>query len=160
MFSKEKNALIYKSFSCRCTNDFQGELCEQPKDICSSNPCKNHGRCTIPKENPNDFKCICFPAFTGKSCEFLFDVCASHPCNNGGICLPTPEKFVCKCPFNFGGPTCEKLLAPCDLMTCLNGGKCKVGVKNLPYCECLDKRFAGTQCEIGKIYFWFGLNLK
>ena len=34
-------------------------------------------------------------------------------------------------------------------MTCLNGGKCKVGVKNLPYCECQDKRFAGTQCEIG-----------
>ena len=33
-------------------------------------------------------------------------------------------------------------------------------VKNLPYCECLDKRFAGTQCEIGKIYFWFGLKLK
>lgn len=33
-------------------------------------------------------------------------------------------------------------------MKCLNGGKCKLGHKNVPYCECIDKRFTGTQCEI------------
>lgn len=33
-------------------------------------------------------------------------------------------------------------------MKCLNGGKCSVGIKNIPYCECPDKRFTGTQCEI------------
>jgi Notch-like protein len=104
-FSKEKNAPIFKGFSCRCPQNYRGELCEQPIDICSSNPCKNHGRCTIPKENPNDYKCLCFPAFTGKACEFLFDECASFPCNNGGKCLPSPEGYKCKCPFNFGGKT-------------------------------------------------------
>jgi len=38
-------------------------------------------------------------------------------------------------------------LEPCDLMKCLNGGKCQVGLKNIPYCECPNKRYTGTQCE-------------
>lgn len=104
-YSKQKSTPVFTGFNCKCPTNYRGALCEQPSDICSSNPCKNHGRCTIPKENPNDFKCLCFPAFTGKSCEFLFDECASVPCNNGGTCLPSPEGFKCKCPFNFDGKT-------------------------------------------------------
>jgi len=147
-FSREKSAPVYTGFSCKCSSNFRGELCEQPADICSSNPCKNHGRCIIPKENRNDYKCLCFPAFTGKSCEHLYDECVSKPCNNGGTCLASPEGFRCKCPHNFSGKTCETPLEPCDSMKCLNGGKCSVGIKNIPYCECPDKRFTGTQCEI------------
>ncbi len=50
--------------------------------------------------------------------------------------------------------SCDVPLEPCDLMKCLNGGKCQVGLKNIPYCECPDKRFTGTQCEKGKIKDW------
>ncbi len=33
-------------------------------------------------------------------------------------------------------------------MKCLNGGKCAVGMGNVPFCECANRRFTGTQCEI------------
>ncbi len=39
---------------------------------------------------------------------------------------------------------------PCELMSCSNGGKCLTDDRDIPYCECTDKRYTGTQCEIGK----------
>ena len=32
-------------------------------------------------------------------------------------------------------------------MKCLNNGKCVTDKNNVPFCECVDKRYVGTQCE-------------
>lgn len=43
--------------------------------------------------------------------------------------------------------SCDKLVSPCETMKCLNGGECKIDQNNVPFCDCADKRFVGTQCE-------------
>ena len=96
------------------------------------------------------FTCSCFPAFTGKSCEHMLDQCASFPCSNGATCMSTPKGPKCQCSNNFVGNNCETEIKPCDTMRCMNNGKCVTDEANnyVPFCECGNKRFTGTQCEI------------
>jgi len=49
---------------------------------------------------------------------------------------------------NFGGDNCEIEYKPCDTMKCQNGGVCVTGANEIPFCNCPNKQFAGTQCEI------------
>lgn len=99
------------------------------------------------------FECKCFPAFTGKFCEHQADQCGSFPCSNGGTCMPTPEGFQCQCPSSFKGKQCDFPVTPCEQMNCSNGGKCLTDDLNVPFCECTNKRYTGTQCEIDLTQF-------
>jgi len=141
--------LIYTDLKCKCPTGYFGDRCEEKVTSCATDPCQNRGRCT-PSRIDDSFTCSCFPAFTGKFCEHLFDQCANFPCNNGATCMSTPKGPKCQCPVNFSGVNCEVAIEPCDSMKCLNGGKCVVDKKmgNVPFCECMNRRFTGTQCEI------------
>lgn len=138
--------LVYSHFTCKCPRGFTGELCEERITSCSTNPCQNKGQC-IPGHVENTFTCRCFPAFTGRLCEHLLDQCANFPCSNGATCMSTPHGYQCQCPINYTGKNCDKLISPCDSMKCLNGGECQIDQNNVPFCDCVDKRFVGTQCE-------------
>jgi hypothetical protein len=145
----DKKTLIYTDFKCKCPQGFTGDLCQEKITSCATDPCKNRGRCTPSRTDDSIFTCSCFPAFTGKLCEHLLDQCASFPCSNGAKCMSTPKGPKCQCPINFKGDNCEVKIKACDTMTCLNGGQCVQDERNnVPFCECSDKRFTGTQCEI------------
>lgn len=84
-------------------NKFKGEFCEQSFDPCSSNPCKNRGKCIINKGDQT-IKCVCSAAFTGKYCDTFVNPCSGKTaCQNSGINLPTTIAPKCQCPFEFGG---------------------------------------------------------
>lgn len=147
-----KKVLVYSHFTCKCPKGFTGEYCEEKITSCSPNPCLNKGSC-LPGRKENSFTCRCFPAFTGKFCEHLLDQCANFPCEHGATCMSTPHGYKCQCPINFTGRNCDIPLSPCENMKCLNGGKCLTDLMDVPYCECDDRRFIGTQCEISLMEF-------
>lgn len=47
-------------FTCNCTEDYMGVLCDRPFEVCEMKPCKNNGTCTSIGNN-RDFSCECYP---------------------------------------------------------------------------------------------------
>lgn len=63
------------SFSCFCTDDYEGYTCEKKKGPCTSKPCLNDGAC---REEGESFKCICGEKFHGTLCEKEKVVCTTR----------------------------------------------------------------------------------
>uniref|UniRef100_A0A1I8H8I3 Delta-like protein n=1 Tax=Macrostomum lignano TaxID=282301 RepID=A0A1I8H8I3_9PLAT len=82
--------------------------------FCSSEPCKNGGRCI---DLPDKFVCKCRPSFGGATCIRELQPCQySRPCQNGGTCI---ARVGCACPAGFHGDACQldvdecRSISPC-----------------------------------------------
>ena len=59
---------------------YQGDLCENDVDECSSHPCQNDGICI---NHVNKFTCECTERHYGVFCQKLIKSCKSSPCMHG-----------------------------------------------------------------------------
>ncbi|CAF3912434.1 unnamed protein product [Adineta steineri] len=87
------------STCCQCPPNFTGLRCEQEVDFCSSNPCKDNGRCLSEKSG---YRCQCYEGYIGENCDVhvTSSGCSSNPCTVG-ICYQLNQKgdsYVCICP--------------------------------------------------------------
>ena len=60
-------------------NDNDGD--DQPivYDVCTSNPCKHGGTCTV-TDGGNDYMCECSGDFSGHNCQILYGGKKNFPC--------------------------------------------------------------------------------
>lgn len=106
------STLVFNPYLNRC--DYTSDM---PPPACSSNPCKNNGKC-LDLDN-FQFKCMCESEFSGDFCERRNDPCFSNPCSFKGVCINLPIQsisYYCKC--NFGktyGLDCSRnaFINPC-----------------------------------------------
>ncbi|CAF1610141.1 unnamed protein product, partial [Adineta ricciae] len=86
------------STCCQCPPNYTGLRCEQEIDFCSSNPCKNNGRCLSGKTG---YRCHCYDGYMGDRCDVktIGSGCSSNPCTIG-ICYQLKDggSYVCICP--------------------------------------------------------------
>ncbi|NXN92040.1 HABP2 protein, partial [Rhinopomastus cyanomelas] len=116
-------------------------------DPCSSNPCRNNGRC---EKRGSGFRCLCPEPYAGNTCEKVEDKCLGKSCR-GGDCLITltPPYFKCSCTHPYKTPDCQRASSPCRPNPCKNGGICKRHrIRSKFTCECPEP-FRGKFCEIG-----------
>ncbi|NXY42061.1 HABP2 protein, partial [Ceuthmochares aereus] len=116
-------------------------------DPCSSNPCKNNGRC---ENRGSSFSCLCPKPYTGTTCERVKNTCLEKRCH-GGDCLitSTPPYFQCSCSHPYKPPDCQQASSPCRPNPCKNGGTCvRHRIRSKFTCKC-PKHFKGRFCEIG-----------
>ncbi|KAM4668900.1 hyaluronan-binding protein 2 isoform 3-T5 [Amazona ochrocephala] len=116
-------------------------------DPCSSNPCKNNGRCA---NRGSSFSCFCPKPYAGNMCERVEDTCLEKRCH-GGDCLLTltPPYSKCSCNYPYKKPDCQRASSPCRPNPCKNGGVCiRHRIRSKFTCKCLAP-FRGRFCEIG-----------
>ncbi|NXS41878.1 HABP2 protein, partial [Balaeniceps rex] len=116
-------------------------------DPCSSNPCKNNGRC---ENRGSSFICLCPEPYAGTTCEKVKDMCSEKRCH-GGDCLITltPPYFQCSCNHPYKTPDCQRASSPCRPNPCKNGGICRRHrIRSKFTCMCTEP-FRGRFCEIG-----------
>jgi len=59
-----------RAFICKCTEKFEGGLCEIKKDICDPNPCQHGSTCRVNPGDENDYACEnCPRSYQGKNCN-------------------------------------------------------------------------------------------
>ena len=54
------------NYTCNCYSGFSGRNCTVDVDECSSNPCKNGGRC---QDKVNGYVCQCSSGYEGNACQ-------------------------------------------------------------------------------------------
>ncbi|XP_029885557.1 hyaluronan-binding protein 2 [Aquila chrysaetos chrysaetos] len=116
-------------------------------DPCSSNPCKNNGRC---ENRGSSFSCLCPEPYAGTTCEKVKNMCLEKRCH-GGDCLVTltPPYFQCRCNHPYKTPDCQRASSPCRPNPCKNGGICiRHRIRSKFTCKCPEP-FSGRFCEIG-----------
>ena len=115
-----------KSYTCQCLLGLEGENCDNDIDYCSSNPCKNGGKCadlsttqgrTI--ETLKVYECDCSgTGFEGVNCDMLVDECSPNPCKNNGECTDKINSFECDCKPGYEGETCDNSINECASNPC------------------------------------------
>ncbi|NXP82359.1 HABP2 protein, partial [Ramphastos sulfuratus] len=116
-------------------------------DPCSSDPCKNNGRC---EARGSSFTCLCPEPYAGTTCDKVKDMCQKERCH-GGDCLITltPPYFQCSCHHPYKIPNCQRASSPCRPNPCENGGVCiRHRIRSRFTCKC-PEAFRGRFCEIG-----------
>lgn len=134
---------------------------------CSSNQCKNGGRCTDAikilddtkiTESANlilssplvkhEYACQCIGGFMGTNCDKKQDPCTPNPCSFGGQCHKQGHDFTCSCSSRREGKTCElERDDVCSSNPCKNGGSCKESAdRNSFFCLCRPG-YRGNHCE-------------
>lgn len=115
---------------CDCTADWDGETCENQKDVCVPNPCKHNGECS--KDQNGKATCKCKEQYDGDFCENQKDFCSPNdPCKNG-VCSSSEEKCDCKST-EFYGKYCESTsLTALVINNTVTFPSCRVGLKDCP----------------------------
>lgn len=132
-------------FNCKCTDNFAGEFCEIPQDLCS-NICEEGSTCLIVD---GTWRCICKPGYLGRRCQLL--PCDWLPCHPNAICIniadvnTTHESYKCQCPVGYHGDDCLTRINHCRNSPCQNDGVCINNLSNYT-CEC-SNLFDGFNCE-------------
>ncbi|CAL8253571.1 unnamed protein product [Boreogadus saida] len=132
----------FQRFNCSCSPGWEGELCGEETDECSSTPCV-HGTCVDLLAN---YRCQCHPGYLGKDCREEVDNCLEFSCQNKGLCQEPTR--TCSCPAGFVGKRCQWRFPPvsCDANTvCLHGGICMGGLLG-GNCTCRPG-YTGSRCE-------------
>jgi len=146
-----------QSFSCSCTQPYEGDNCEKFRP-CNDSPCQNNSTCWV---KDGDYYCDCPSDFLGKNCAEPFcgnSSCYTGPstfcnqtdsCFNGGLCNTYQENSTsiqnCTCMENYSGDRCEQVDG-CDTYGCQNGALCsRNDTHNI--CHCNDG-YSGEKCEI------------
>ncbi|XP_063968254.1 low-density lipoprotein receptor-related protein 2-like isoform X2 [Lytechinus pictus] len=131
------------SYTCKCTQGYNGPTCEIDIDECVSGPCLNEGNCM---DGINSYTCNCTLGYIGSTCEIDIDECVSGPCQNGGNCMDGINSYTCICAQGYTGSNCEINIDECASSPCLNGWTCLDGM-NYYTCNCAPG-FTGLSCEI------------
>lgn len=126
------NDKVQGTFVCKCAKGYEGSLCEQEINYCSSpTQCGAHGTCYNKQSSPAGFVCICDPDFEGKFCEQEIDsmYCSSTLCGNHGTCIKKPSTstfphYHCVCDIGFQGKFCEQQIGFCSSNLCGSHGTC------------------------------------
>ncbi|XP_041370826.1 uncharacterized protein LOC121384483 [Gigantopelta aegis] len=114
------------------------------KDVCTTNPCKNSGVCSL---DGASYTCKCTKGYMGKKCEDT-DHCANSPCVNGE-CVSTKSSYTCNCQAGYQGDRCQTAINYCANDPCKNG-KCISGTTGY-HCQC-SPGYQGTHCETATNY--------
>ncbi|XP_013175197.1 PREDICTED: cubilin-like [Papilio xuthus] len=69
---------VRTGYTCICQKGFNGVHCENPANLCQSNPCQNGGSCRLDENSPGGFRCECTALYSG-------DLCQSHTTLCGGV---------------------------------------------------------------------------
>ncbi|XP_005508242.2 hyaluronan-binding protein 2 isoform X1 [Columba livia] len=127
--------------------DYYGYSDTSTADPCSSNPCKNYGRCV---NRGSRFSCLCSKPYTGPTCEKVEDMCQEKRCHRGDCLITfTPPHFQCSCHHPYKQPDCQQASSACRPNPCKNGGICiRNKTRSRFVCKC-PKPFRGRFCEIG-----------
>ncbi|CAL8110245.1 unnamed protein product [Orchesella dallaii] len=117
--SVEVNGMLNNTFTCTCSNDAVGQLCQFPNP-CLGMPCKNGGTCKVNQTDPNqkpNKNCTCLDTHIGENCQIISpcyftspsDDLVPHDCNERGNCSLTADQssFICNCQHGFWGRECE-----------------------------------------------------
>ncbi|NXU51713.1 HABP2 protein, partial [Turnix velox] len=116
-------------------------------DPCSSNPCKNNGRC---EDRGSSFRCLCPKPYAGTTCEEVKDMCLEKRCHRGDCLITlTSPYFQCSCDHPYKLPDCHRASSPCKPNPCKNEGICvRRRIRSKFTCKCPEP-FRGRFCEIG-----------
>ncbi|NXK53527.1 HABP2 protein, partial [Chauna torquata] len=127
--------------------EFFGYSDTQQADPCSSNPCKNNGRC---EKRGSSFRCICPKPYAGMKCGKVKDMCLEKSCVRGDCLVTlTPPYSRCSCSHPYKLPDCYRASSPCRPNPCKNGGICiRHRIRSKFTCKCPEP-FRGRFCEIG-----------
>lgn len=67
------------NYTCICPRGFHGPRCDPLPDACTSQPCKNNGRCSSTPSTGGGggggFVCQCQPGYRGRLCDVRFSSC-------------------------------------------------------------------------------------
>ena len=130
------------SYTCTCTDGYEGDTCEIDIDDCLSNPCQNDGTCI---DGIANYTCSCSDGFEGNNCESNIDDCLSNPCQYDGTCIDGIANYTCSCSDGFEGNNCESNIDDCLSNPCQYDATCIDGIANYT-CLCADG-FEGDNCE-------------
>ncbi|XP_041360983.1 uncharacterized protein LOC121377151 [Gigantopelta aegis] len=128
------------SFSCNCTDRFEGSLCNKAVLPCQKRPCVR-GNC---RNGRTTYFCLCPPRYKGRRCEVL-NPCFTHPCRNGAKCSGSGSIFKCVCKNGYTGKTCQLDVNECESAPCKNSGTCS-NKRGRYTCKCRGG-FSGKNCE-------------
>ncbi|XP_064304639.1 protein eyes shut homolog [Phalacrocorax carbo] len=153
-------------------------FCEEPSDLCASQPCLNGGICQY---NQSGYVCDCLAGFLGHNCEIDVNECSSRPCqnrgefcevqidncgsnscDNGGTCTDYEDHFKCTCPTGFEGERCEVDIDACLFynISCAPGALCMDKSHGFNY-TCLSLCIGNTEvCANGGSCFYDEENQK
>lgn len=135
-------------YSCLCTRQYVGKLCEMKVDKCDPNPCLHGGSCS---STFYSFTCQCTPKFMGAICDLEVPVkpCEPNPCLNSGVCEESGEDFICHCLPDYTGKTCESEITACIPNPCVHNAVCYEDEgRHTPVCLCKEG-FGDINCETG-----------
>lgn len=72
----------YKLVStCLCKQGYDGQICDEPVNACSSDPCQLQKQCW-PADTDIGYQCICPTGFSGQFCEIQSTRCQQENCSN------------------------------------------------------------------------------
>ena len=115
------------------------------ESACSSNPCRNNGKCM---EDEVKYTCKCQKGWTGRTCSEDVNDCLINPCQNDGKCKDIGlNAFNCTCQIGWEGLTCTKDVDDCLRNPCENDGECSDFGTNSFNCECKDG-WSGKTCTL------------
>lgn len=102
-------AINETDYTCVCLEGWQGDDCEENKDVCVDNgdKCLHNSKC-VDGLGDGVFTCVCTNwAYEGQYCQNEKNECTDDMCDNGATCLDQVNDFDCKCVDDWIGRYCQ-----------------------------------------------------
>uniref|UniRef100_A0A8W8IEW7 EGF-like domain-containing protein n=1 Tax=Magallana gigas TaxID=29159 RepID=A0A8W8IEW7_MAGGI len=99
-------------FTCSCSRDYTGKLCEIKIRPCTSRDTCHKGSTCDPVGSESFFRCVCPPGKTGVRCDVdagYQEKCSnSSLCRNNAACHSKSQTLSCVCRLGFKGNNCSE----------------------------------------------------